>query len=78
MAKILQGKVVKTKMKNTVVVAVESRRPHPLYRKLVKKTTRLKVDTNNIALEEGQMVRIAESRPMSRSKHFKILEVIAK
>lgn len=78
MSKILKGKVIKAKMEKTVVVAVESRRPHPIYRKLIRRTTKIKADKGEMELTEGDIVRVQEVRPISRGKHFKVIEVIKK
>ena len=75
MAKILTGKVVSVKMINTAVVMVEHRIPHPLYKKLQKRSRRFKVDSVGYTLSLGQTVRIVETKPLSKQKHFKVLEV---
>lgn len=73
MAKILTGTVVSNKMKNTAVVAVGRVVAHPLYGKKLKRTTRFSADTNNISVEVGDIVRIEETRKLSKTKHFKII-----
>jgi small subunit ribosomal protein S17 len=75
MAKILTGKIVSTKMNRTVVVMVEHRIPHPMYKKLLKRSRRFKADTNGQSLSLGQTVRISETRPQSGDKHFKVLDI---
>lgn len=72
--KILEGIVVSTKMQNTVVVEVTRRTPHPLYKKLMKKSRKFKADANGITVHEGDRVRIVETKPVSKDKHFKIHE----
>lgn len=72
MAKILQGKVISNKMKNTAVVEVSSRTPHPLYKKLLKRSKTYKVDTRDQKVEVGQTIKIIETRPISKYKHFAI------
>ncbi len=77
MAKILQGKVVSTKMQKTIVIEVVFARRHPLYKKVVRKKNRFKAHNENTAVKEGDMVKIIETRPLSGDKHFKLLEVIS-
>lgn len=77
MAKTFIGSVVSAKMAKTVVVAVESARPHPLYRKMVKKTKNLKAHNENLELKVGNRVKITETKPVSKEKHFKATEVIS-
>lgn len=74
MQKIFEGKVVSLKMNKTVVVEVTRRKPHPLYKKLIKRSRKFLVDTNNLSLEVGQTVKIVETRPISKNKFFKVLE----
>ena len=76
MAKILTGKVIATKMQDTVVVQVSRRVPHPLYRKLLKKDQNFKVDTKGQTISVGDQVKIVETKPISKDKHFKILKVV--
>jgi len=78
MAKILTGRVVSLKMQNTAVVEVSRRVPHPLYKKLLKKSKHFNVDTAGIAVEVGNDVRIVETKPISKTKYFAIKEVITK
>lgn len=73
MAKVLAGKVVGVKMNNTVVVEVVRRTPHPLYKKLVKKSKKFKVDSAGQEVVVGQDVKIVETRPISKDKHFKLM-----
>ncbi len=75
MPQIKQGTVISVKMKNTAVVKIIRRIKHPVYKKLVKKTKNFKV-TDTIGVKPGQMVKIQETRPISKDVHFKILEVI--
>lgn len=75
MKKILEGKIVSLKMGNTVVVEVTRRVTHPLYKKLLKRSKRYKVDTNGITLSLGDSIKIVSTRPISKDKHFKVLEV---
>lgn len=73
MAKVLAGKVVSVKMNDTVIVEVVRRTPHPLYKKLVKKSSKFKVDSKGAEVTLGQDVKIVETRPISKDKHFKIM-----
>ena len=74
--KSLVGIVVSNKMDKTAVVAVERRRPHSLYRKIVRQTTRYKAhDPNNTAVL-GDVVRIEETRPISKDKRWRIAETL--
>ena len=70
------GKVVSNKMDKTIVVAIEDHVKHPLYKKIVKDTYKLKAhDENNVA-KEGDIVRIMETRPLSATKRFRLVEVV--
>ena len=73
MRKTLIGKVVTNKMQNGAVVAVERSVTHPLYGKKLRRTTRFTVDTNNTKVEIGDIVRIEETKKMSKNKYFKII-----
>lgn len=76
MQKMLEGKIVSLKMQNTVVVEVTYRKPHPLYKKLLKKSKRYKVETEGQSVSIGDKVRIVETKPISKAKYFKIMEVV--
>ena len=76
MQKTFKGKIVALKMNRTAVVEVVRRSPHPLYKKLIKRSKKHKVDTGDLSVVVGQNVTIAEVRPISKQKFFKILEVI--
>ena len=78
MAKILTGKVVSIKMQNTAVVEISRRVPHPLYKKLLKKSKHFNVDTAGKTVEIGNEVRIVETKPVSKTKYFAVKEVITK
>ena len=70
------GKVVSNKMDKTIVVAIEDHVKHPLYKKIVKRTYKLKAhDENNVA-KEGDIVRIMETRPLSATERFRLVEVV--
>jgi small subunit ribosomal protein S17 len=72
------GTVVSNKMDKTVVVAVERRKPHPLYRKIVRSTTRYKAHDPNNAAVLGDVVRIEETRPISKDKRWRIIETLTR
>ncbi|MBM3258666.1 MAG: 30S ribosomal protein S17 [Candidatus Sericytochromatia bacterium] len=72
----ITGKVVSDKMEKTIVVAVETRHPHPRYGKIVKKTNRFKAHDEENAAREGDVVRIIESRPLSRDKRWSLTEIV--
>jgi small subunit ribosomal protein S17 len=74
--KTFDGKIVSVKMNKTVVVEIVRRTPHPLYKKLLRRSKKYKVDTNGLELVLGQKVKIAETKPMAKGKFFKVLEVI--
>lgn len=74
MKKVLSGTVVSIKMKNTVVVAIERKVAHKLYRKLIKVTKRIKADTNGMDIKLGEVVKIEQTRPMSKDKNFKVIK----
>lgn len=76
MAKVLRGKVISTKMQDTAVVEVVRRVPHPLYKKLLKRSKHFKVDSRGHEVAEGNMVKIVETKPLSKDKYFKVLEVV--
>lgn len=72
------GKVVSDKMDKTIVVAVEDRVAHPLYKKIVKHTLRLKAHDENNECKIGDTVKIMETRPLSKDKRWRLAEVIEK
>jgi small subunit ribosomal protein S17 len=71
------GTVVSDKMDKTVVVAVENRFPHPIYKKTVSRTKRYKVHDETNGCKVGDRVRITETRPLSRTKRWTVAEVIS-
>ncbi len=74
--KTLKGEVISTKMQNTVVVKVERKFRHKLYKKVLKKHKNYHVDTNGFSLKEGDKVLIEETRPLSKTKHFRVIKVM--
>lgn len=72
------GKVVSDKMDKTIVVAVETYKKHPLYHKRIKYTKKFKAhDENNVA-KIGDTVRIMETRPLSKDKRWRLVDVVEK
>ncbi len=76
--KTFVGQVVSNKMDKTVVVAVESRKPHPLYRRIVKRVTRFKAHDESNACSPGDVVRIEETRPLSKEKCWRVVEIVSR
>ena len=74
--KTRQGLVVSDKMDKTVVVAIERRVPHPVYGKMVTRTKRLKAHDEQNSAKVGDTVRIVETRPLSKDKRFRLLEIV--
>ncbi|WP_257477087.1 30S ribosomal protein S17 [Acidipropionibacterium jensenii] len=74
--KVREGLVISDKMDKTIVVAVEDRVKHPLYGKVMTKTVRLKAHDENNDAGEGDRVRIMETRPLSATKRWRLLEVV--
>ena len=72
------GKVVSDKMDKTVVVAVETRVAHPLYKKIIKRTYKLKAHDENNDCGAGDIVRVMETRPISKDKRWRLVEIIEK
>ena len=70
------GRVVSNKMDKTITVSVERTVKHPLYGKLLRKTTKLHAHDENNECHEGDLVAVVETRPLSRSKHFRLVEVL--
>ena len=70
------GLVVSDKMQKTVVVAIERRVPHPVYGKMVRKTTRLKAHDEENSAKTGDTVRIMETRPLSKDKRWRVVEIV--
>jgi small subunit ribosomal protein S17 len=74
----MTGRVVSNKMDKTVVVVVETRRRHPLYKKTIRKTTNFKAHDENNECGLGDVVRIKETRPLSRDKRWRVVEIKSK
>jgi small subunit ribosomal protein S17 len=74
--RIKQGRVKSDKMDKTIVVVTETRVPHPVYGKIVRKSVRFKAHDETNEAKAGDLVRIAECRPMSRDKRWRLVEVV--
>lgn len=72
------GKVVSDKMDKTIVVIVEDRVAHPLYKKIIKRTYRLKAHDEKNECGIGDRVRVMETRPLSKDKRWRLVEIIEK
>lgn len=70
------GVVVSNKMDKTVVVTIENRSPHPKYRKIVVKTKKFKAHDQENQCQEGDRVRIRETRPLSKTKRWVVAEIL--
>ncbi|MBR5379140.1 MAG: 30S ribosomal protein S17 [Clostridia bacterium] len=72
------GVVVSDKMDKTIVVAIRTRVKHPLYGKIMNRTTKLKAHDENNECGIGDTVRVMETRPLSKEKHWRLVEIIEK
>lgn len=72
------GLVVSDKMQKTVVVAIERRVPHPLYSKMITRTKRVKAHDEENSAKTGDTVRIAETKPLSKDKRWRVVEIISR
>jgi len=72
------GRVMSDKMDKTVVVAVETPKRHPLYKKTIRRTARYKVHDENNECKLGDTVMIVETRPLSKQKRWRVAEIITK
>ena len=76
--KVRTGKVTSNKMDKTIVVAIEEHVKHPLYNKVVKRTYKLKAHDENNQCGVGDRVRVMETRPLSKDKRWRVVEIIEK
>ena len=72
------GRVVSNKMDKTIVVAVEDNVKHPLYNKIVKRTYKLKAHDEANTCEIGDVVKVMETRPLSKDKRWRLVEIMEK
>jgi len=70
------GRVVSDKMDKTVVIAVDYLKPHPLYRKIIRKTNKFHAHDEQNSCKLGDVVRIEESRPLSKTKRWRVVEIV--
>ena len=76
--KTLIGTVVSNKMEKTIVVRIERRKLHPLYKKYITRTKKLKAHDEGNLCQIGDLVKVVESRPLSKDKRWNLLEVLEK
>jgi len=76
--KVRLGRVVSDKMDKTVVVQVNDRKSHPLYKKVVQRRVRFKAHDESNECKLGDLVRIMETRPLSKDKRWRVVEVVEK
>lgn len=74
--RLKQGRVASNKMDKTIVVVAETRVPHPVYGKIVRKSVRFKAHDEKNEANIGDTVRIAECRPLSRDKRWRLVEIV--
>ena len=74
--RVKQGRVVSDKMDKTIVVVAETRVPHPVYGKIVRKSVKFKAHDEQNDAKIGDTVRIMECRPLSRDKRWRLVEVV--
>ena len=78
MRKTLVGKVKSNKMEKTIVVAIEDSVKHPLYNKIIKRTNNVKANDEKNECNIGDVVRVMETRPLSKDKRWRLVEIIEK
>lgn len=78
MRKTRVGKVVSDKMDKTIIVAIEDRVVHPLYKKIMKRTYKLKAHDENNECTIGDRVEVMETRPISKDKRWRLVSVVEK
>jgi small subunit ribosomal protein S17 len=74
--RVKQGRVASDKMDKTIVVVSETRVPHPVYKKVVRRSARFKAHDENNEAKTGDLVRIMECRPFSREKRWRLIEIV--
>lgn len=74
--KVYQGRVVSDKMDKTITVVVETKRNHPVYGKRIKYSKKYKAHDENNTAKTGDIVRIMETRPLSKDKRFRLIEIV--
>ena len=76
--KTMVGTVVSDKMDKTIVVAIETRVKHPIYKKTVKRTYKLKAHDEENSCKVGDVVKVMETRPLSKDKRWRLVEIVEK
>jgi small subunit ribosomal protein S17 len=71
------GNVISNKMQKTVIVAVERFVPHPMYRKVMRRVTKLKAHDEQSVCKVGDRVKLTETRPISKEKHWRVVQVMS-
>ena len=74
----VEGRVVSTKMQKTVTVLIERQVKHGLYGKYIKRSTKLHAHDEEGKCKDGDMVRVAECRPLSKTKNWRVVEIVAR
>lgn len=74
--KVLVGRVVSDKMDKTITVVVETKRNHPVYGKRINYSKKLKAHDENNSAKTGDIVRVMETRPLSKDKRFRLVEIV--
>ncbi|MDR0198953.1 MAG: 30S ribosomal protein S17 [Streptococcaceae bacterium] len=74
--KVYQGRVVSDKMDKTITVVVETKRNHPVYGKRINYSKKYKAHDEENKAKTGDIVRIMETRPLSKDKHFRLIEIV--
>ena len=78
MRKTTVGRVVSDKRDKTIVLTIEDSVKHPLYKKVIKRTVRLKAHDENNECRVGDRVRVMETRPLSKDKRWRVVEIVEK
>ncbi|MBN2551882.1 MAG: 30S ribosomal protein S17 [Spirochaetales bacterium] len=76
--KTLVGTVVSDRMEKTIVVRIERRKLHPLYKKYITRTKKIKAHDEDNSCQIGDLVKVIESRPLSKDKRWRVLEILEK
>ena len=74
----IEGRVVSNKMQKTVTVLLERQVQHPLYGKIIRRSTKVHAHDEDGQCKEGDLVRIAECRPLSKTKNWRVIEVVTR
>jgi len=74
--KVYEGRVVSDKMDKTIIVEIAQRKQHPKYRKRLNRSTKLTAHDEENSAKDGDLVRIMETRPLSKTKRFRLVEIL--